>query len=517
MAGTAFRNAATTRLFGDWIATDTDPNDDWMQDGRPLSARAWDLYRNNPLVAAIVETMVEGTLGDCGLQFRSLYAEDDSEETSEHELKVRRQINGWVARCTAGMRADAAGMLTWFDMHRQLRATRRVAGEAFAIRLWKPGRPNAKSGTCWRVVDPSRVCNPHFGPNTRTMFEGVELDGDGQPVAIHVISSSVNLVRYAETKTWTRVAIYAPDGTRNVIHLRRSGKADQIRSETDFAPILGDTKHLDDLKLAHVVGKKANASIALLVNTKDPAAAARADRNGAQLAGNVGIKPLMKYYMGLEDKVTTFGFQFQGAEFDELLMALMQVDTATHRLPVEYVLARLTRTNMAASRSAMMLAHRTFRREQEEHIAQGYEPMISALIVEGVARGEIDAQDGIDRDRLCAGKYLRPAVLWPDPLKEVQAAKAKRDLGISPSTVVAELGEDFEDEIRQTAQDRKFAKAQGVDITAEATAERIVTEPKKPTNLDGSEPAGGDVPADGEGNGGDGTPPDGGTPAKEDA
>ncbi len=506
MAGLAFRNAATTRLFGDWIATDTDPNDDWWLDGRPLATRAWDLYRNNPLVAALVETMVEGTLGDCGLQFRSLYAEDDSDETSEHELKVRRQINAWIARATGGMRADAAGMLSWFDMHRQLRTTRRVAGEAFAIRVWKPGRPNAATGTCWRVVDPTRVCNPNFGTNTRTMFEGVELDGDGQPVAIHVISSIINLVRYAEKKTWTRVPIYAPDGTRNVIHLRRPGRADQIRSESDFAPILGDMKHLDDLKLAHVVGKKANASIALLINTKDPQAAARADRNGAMLAGNVGIKPLMKYYMGTDDKVTTFGFQFQGAEFDDLLMALMQVDTATHRLPVEYVLARLTRTNMAASRSAMMLAFRTFRREQEEHIAQGYDPMISALILEGVARGEIDAAPDVDRDRLCAGKYLRPAVMWPDPLKEVLAAKAKRDLGISPSTVVADLGEDFEDEIRQTAQDMKFAQAQGVDLTASAMGDRRISEAETPADA-----ANGAQPADG----GDGaTPPDGGATPK---
>lgn len=464
MAGIAYSNAATTRLNSDWVTTPGDVNDEWAADARTLANRAWDLYRNNPLAAAMVETMVDGTFGDCGLEFRSLYAEDDATDTSEAELEVRRAINAYVARATAEMRPDAAGMMSWLDLHRALRISRRVAGEGFAIRVWKPNRVNARTATCWRLIDPARVCNPDYGANTQRMFEGFELDAEGAPVAIHVISSHQNLVRYAERKTWKRVPIYAPDGTRNVIHCRAPGRPDLVRGVSGFAPILGDLKHIDDTKLAYVVGKKANASIALIVNTKNPAAAAAADKHGAVLAGATGIKPLMRYYVGLEDKVNTFGFQFQGGEFDELLLALMQVDTATWRLPVEMVLARLTRTNMAASRSAMMLAFKTFRREQEEHIAQAYQPMIAALIREGVARGEIEVPADIDPDRLTAGRYLRPAVMWPDPLKEAQAAAAKIALGVAPSTVLGELGHSFEDEVMQSKQDHELAKAQGVKI-----------------------------------------------------
>lgn len=504
--GLAYKAAGATRLTGDWLTHAGEINDAWEQDGRTLAERGWDLYANNALAAAMVETMVDGTFGDCGLEFRSLYSEDDSDETSEAELAVRRQINAYVARATAAMRADAAGLMSWADMHRALLISCRAAGEGFAIRVWKPGRVNAVTATCWRLIDPARVCNPNFGPNTERFFEGFELDGDGVPVAIHVISSHQNQIRPAAKKTWTRIPIYGPDSTRTVIHRRLPGRADQIRGVSAFSPIMGDVKHLDDTKLAYVVGKKANASIALLVNTKDPAAAARADRHGAVLAGAHGIKPLMRYYLGLEDKVTTFGFQFQGGDFDEMLLAIMQTDSACWRLPIEMVLARLTRTNMAASRSAMMLAFKTFRREQDSHIAQAYDPMIAAIIVEGVARGDIKAKPGIDLDRLTAGKYLRPAVLWPDPLKEAISAKAKIELGVAPSTVLAELGHSLDDEVMQTKQDLAFAKAQGVKLggapPAPAAAPGAPGAPAAAADAEG-DPA--KDPADGE-DGGDGAP-----------
>lgn len=467
--GLAFKGAAHGRLLNNWIAPSLDVNDAWWEDGRTIADRSWDLYQNNPYARAMVETIIGGTFGANGLTFRSLYSEDDNPQVSDHELQVRRQINKYVSKVVRGTRADVSGVMTWAEMHRALNISRRVTGDGIAIRLFRPDRKTAVAGTCWRLVDPARVCNPNYGANSKTMFEGFELDSEGSPIAIHVISTHPNLMRYAETKTWTRIPIIADDGTRNVIHRRAPGRPDQIRGVGSFSSVMEDLKHLGDLKLATVVAKKAQASIAYFINTKDPRAAAASDRNGAMINGAVGIKPLMKYYLNSEDKITSFNFQFQGGEFDDLLVSILQGASATWRLPVEIVLRRLTKTSLSSSRAALLDYYQTCQAEQDEHIEQAYNPMIAAIIVEGVARGEIEAPTD-DMDRLTLGRYLRPARIWPDPLKEAQAAKAWIGVGRSPSSVFAEAGFSYDDEISQTRQDEDYADAQGVEITDDAAA-----------------------------------------------
>jgi lambda family phage portal protein len=494
-AGLAYHASQRNRLFGDWNIGQSDPNDEWWLEAGTIASRAWDLFNNNPYARALVETDIAGVFGSKGLEFRSTYSEDDDPAVSESELAVRRSINKYVSRVTRGTRPDVAGLMSWVDMHRALRIARRVVGDGFAVRVWKPGRPQAVAGTCWRLIDPARVSNPSFGANSKTMFEGFELDADGQPVAIHVLNTHPNIIRYRDKMVWTRVAIHAPDGTRNVIHCRPVGRADQIRGISAFAPCMEDLKHLGDLKLAWVVAKKANASIAYFINTKDPTKAAASDRNGAVINGTVGIKPLMKYYLPTDDKIQSFNFPYQGAEFDELLMSIMQGVCAPWTFPVEIVLRRLTRSNLASSRSALLDYYQANTRGQDEHIEQAAHPMVCAHIREGLDRGEIEAPDGADIDRLCEGRFLRPARVWPDPKKEAEAAGLWIALGRSRSSAFAEVGMEFQDEVTELRQDEDYAEAQGVDLpTPGATASAAPGSPAVDDNGDPIDPNSDETP-----------------------
>lgn len=472
-AGLAYHASQQGRLLGDWVPNLSDPNDEWWLEAKPISARAWDLFENNPYARALVETDIAGVFGSRGLEFRSLYSDDDNPQVSDSELAVRRSIDKYVKRVTSCRRADASGLMSWADLHRALRVSRRVTGDGFAIRVWKPNRPRAMSATCWRLIDPARVSNPNFGANSKTLFEGFELDADGAPVAVHILNTHPNLMRYAERREWVRVAIYAPDGTQNVIHTRPVGRADQYRGVSAFSPCMEDLKHLGDIKLAWVVAKKANASIAYFINTKDPSKAAASDRNGAVINGTVGIKPLMKYYLGQDDKIQAFNFPYQGAEFDELLMSVMQGVCAPWTFPVEIVLRRLTRSNLASSRSALLDWYQACQRGQDEHVEQAALPMVAAHIREGVARGDIQVPDSADMDRLCEGRFLRPPRVWPDPKKEAEAGEAWLRLGRSRSSIFAEAGMEFDDEITQRRQDDDYAQAQGVDLSVAPMADRV--------------------------------------------
>lgn len=495
MAGLAYSGSASNRFLADWTVQLTDSNDDWWKDAPTLAARSWHLYDNDPYFHALVETMVGGVFGAAGLRFRSLYQEDAKPETSDRERDIRRDIDKCIASASSRKRMDASGLLSWRDMSAMLYRSALVAGDGFAIRTWKPNRPDAYQATCWRVIAPERVSNPKNTQNTAQLFEGFELDGDGRPVAIHVQKSHPNLQRVAVEYEWQRVPLFAPDGSRNVIHRKRVRRPEQIRGLGCAAPVMVYLRMLSQTTEAWVIAKRIQASYALMIKTDDPAKAANADKFGALLTGNAPTKPGMRYYHNHES-VTPLDYQFQGNDYEQFRNPIIEAVCATECVPYEMVLQRLTKSNMASSRAALLSYYTTCQREQDGQVEDVEQVRVEAILREEVARDKLTLRSD-NWDEVTAGRFLRPPRVWPDPLKEAQSVRAWVDLGRSMSGAYAEAGLDFESEILQRAQDNALLDAQGVSISEETIAERIVTEPKEVAAVDDpaadptADPAGG--------------------------
>ncbi len=477
MAGLAYSGAASNRFLADWTAQLTDSNDDWWRDAPTLAARSWHLYDNDPYFHALVETLVGGVFGATGLRFRSLYQEDTKPETSDREREVRREIDKAMTSACNRKRLDAIGLLSWRDMSAMIYRSALVAGDGFAVRTWKPERVDAYQATCWRIIDPARVSNPNFAANTEQMFEGFELDGDGRPVAIYVQKSHPNLQRVAMKFDWQRVPIFAPDGSRNVMHRKRVKRPEQIRGLGCAAPVLVYLRMLGQTTEAWVIAKRIQASYALMVKTDDPSKAAAADKYGALLTGNSPTKPGMRYYHNHES-ITPLDYQFQGNDYEQFRNPIIEAVCATECVPFEMVLQRLTKSNLASSRAALLSYYTTCQREQDGQIEDVEQIRVEAVLREEVARDRLTVS-GDNWDEITAGRFLRPPRVWPDPLKEANAARAWIDLGRSLSSVYAEAGLDFESEILQRAQDDKLLEAQGISISEATPGAPIVTEPKE--------------------------------------
>jgi hypothetical protein len=120
---------------------------------------------------------------------------------------------------------------------------------------------------------------------------------------------------------------------------------------------------------------------------------------------------------------------------------------------------------MAASRVALLQAYRTFHGHQNDLIDSTEDVWNHSLIREDLARGRItiDQIDSETLDRICAGRYLRPARFMPDPLKEAQAADVlTKRLGFSYSTVYGDMGADTETEWADREANDKDLKMRGI-------------------------------------------------------
>lgn len=460
--GIAYEGAAQNRFLQDFQDELRDANDDWWMDARTLAARSWQLFHNDPYFHALVETLVGGVIGAGGLRFRSLYQEDDGQDTTQAELDTRAAINARVRRATARTRIDANGLLSYRDAQAVLYRSCLVTGDGIAVRVWKPNRINATHGTCWRHLDSARISNPNLGANTDHMFEGFELDDDGAPIAVHAQRSHPNRTRTSPSFVWDRIPFYAPDGSLNVIHRKRIQRPEQIRGIGIATPVLLYLAMLKGTSEAWAIAKRIQASYALLIKTKNPVEAAAADRYGATLTGRSPIKPGGRYYHN-HDAVEPLNWQFQGSDYENFRNPIIEAVCAVENVPYEMVLQRLTKSNLASSRAALLSYYTTCRREQDAHIEQAELPRIEAFLREDIVRGNLSVRSQ-DWDEITRGRWQRPPRVWPDPEKEAKAARAWEGLGRSLTGIYDEAGLDFEAEILQRKEDNAFLATQGVSI-----------------------------------------------------
>ncbi|MBA3684657.1 MAG: phage portal protein [Planctomycetes bacterium] len=477
--------ASTDRILGSWGVTLADPMDVSADSGPNVGARGEWLYDNDPLAKAVVETILAGALGTSGLEYHSLYQADDAEKASDAEVAVRKQIARRLRCATRGTRFDANGVLSRREMSAVTLASAITRGDSWSVRCWLPNRPGRQThATCWRIIHSARVCNPQWRADSEHFRQGIELDDSGDPIAIHVLSAHP-ASRVTKSREWVRVALYAPDGSPNVTHHCVHRIPGQLRPVGWFAPVIQLMRLFGRTLEAKTVADSLKASMGLICECEDPEGMADADANGAVLTGNTKIVPGKVYYVRKGTVWKELNFQYNGQDFASWFDVVMTNLCAPFRVPPEFVLQRLTRSNMASSRVALAQAYATFHSTQNDLIGSTEDPWNHSVIHEDLARGTlgIAAPAEVEAlDRLLSGHYMRPPRWMPDPMREGQAAALwVHQLGKSPTSVYADQGESFADQVVQRAQDDALMEQHGVEL-APANAKGKPTSPSGDDN-----------------------------------
>lgn len=478
-----------------------DPRDLFRLEGEILGARAEDLARNNPIAAAIVETIIDNVCGTDGMEFTSTYQADADPEVSDDDIRAQDAITSWVRRAMGKCRWDAAGLRSTRDLLADLLWCAILPGTGVSIRTWKPQRiGNPLTGWCARVIHPSRLVNPDRRPNSASLANGFELDADGDPVAAHIVTHRMQLS--GEPDRWTRMPLVGADGQRNVHLLTIGHHPEQIQGFGFLTPILDLVKVHGGTIRAYVVAKQIQASFPIVVETDDPKMIAQAVRLGVYLgpecANRIKLRPNQ---ILIARKGTTHTFtdlKFNGADMAAFNDGLLELACAAIGFPPDVALKRLTKSSLASARAALADAWRFVQLTRRRLIDYVLEPWVCLAIAEGLARGEIAGVASDDMDRLSAGIYEGTAMPDPDPYKSAaRAGILLHDVRMSPSTVYRGLSADFRREMIRAAADARLAERYGVSLekatgpaAATAAADEPVTAPADaPDESPADEPA----------------------------
>lgn len=490
----------------DWPVTGTEVNDDWWRENTSIANRSWHLWRNNAYAVALINTLCEYALGADGLTPRSVYATDadrlrvgkvdiNATDALQDTRVARMHIDRALMRAFAGKNFDASGQLSKKDMSTTMMVTTAVTGDSFAIRCWKPNRPgNPATATCWRIVDPARVSNENWGYNTDTQFEGIALDADGRPKGVWVQRKSPYAVQNVNY-TWDYIPWYSPNGQLNVIHMKAPGRPEAIRGVGWMAPIMDLINQLGNVTSAYVAAKRVQACIGMIVQTGDANASNAVDSATARTTNASRMYPGMIRYELADSKITTLNWNFDGADHSDFQDSMIQPVAAAWGYPMEVVQHRLSKSNLAASRAALMAAYRTGCSHQRMAIDGMETPWCESVLIEEIATRRIPVENIQDAMLL---RFNRPPQAFPDPVREATADGIRLTQGMSHSTIFERNGLDFEQEILQKHQDENFAAANGVILYQEGADGTPVAE--NGDDSDDSDESNADNGPDGSGN-----------------
>lgn len=436
-----------------------DSDADSLRDLRELRARSRDLVRNSSIAGGAIETQVTNVVGS-GLRLisridaKKLGLDDDAAE--EWQDNVEREFCLWAE----SEYADANGQQTWAEMQDLAFRSQLESGDTFVV-LAQVAHDNWPFKLALQIIEADRVSNEGFVADTDGCTAGIERDKSHFPTAIWVCNRHPGRYISPTDFKWTRVAIRGKSGRRNVLHLMRKLRPGQTRGIPALAPIIETLKQLDRYSMAEVDAAVNSAVFALFVrmdpdtftDTFDDTAQQAYIDSAKRWDGTVKSGAAINLLPGEEVNSPSMGRP--NPNFDPFVNAVMTQIGMALNIPKE-VLTKHFQSSYSAARAALLDAWRTFKIRREWLAAKFCQPVYEEWLADAVASGRISApgffSDPAIRKAWAGAQWSGDGPGAIDPLKEVQAAQARVDMGLT--TLAEEIsaydGGDWDDKHRES-------------------------------------------------------------------
>lgn len=472
-AGSRYEGSRFNRLVMDWVTSSLGTNPPaWELD--TLRARSQDRTRNDPIGAALPETLVTNIVGS-GLEPQSRIRADRlgiSEEAAEDlENQAEAAFDSWQRRADAAGRLDFAELIT-VVMYKIIED-----GEVLVNlpMLSAPGRP---LGRALELVAAERLATPR-GKSGQNIFQGIELGEERKEPRRYWIRKAPKVVGDMELTGYEFTGIPARDaqGRPLILHLFATRQPGQLRGVPHFAPVLKYFKSLADSLDAEVVAQKVAACLSAVITRTDPLnpvfPTTQDPDTGKKL---IKLEPGMVPTLGIGEDLKLIDFKRGGETFDVFLTKVLRIIGNALGLPYELLLKDFSKTNYSSARAALLEAWRVFVYWRNWLTRKFCQPVWELVLEEAYLRGRFAARDFYaHREEYCRAVWIGPGRGWVDPVKEVVAAKLEEDYNYATlADQCAAQGRDWEDVLKQKAREMKRRRELGLPEPLAAQVQVVV-------------------------------------------
>lgn len=474
-----------------WMPTAGSPNSDIIRDLPQLRSRSRDQMRNAPIAVGAMETTIGHVVGT-GLAMvpaiDAVFLGLSQEQADAWRAETRRRWEQWC--CSVD--CDAARQLNFYGLQELAFRSTLESGDAFVVtpRLERAGRG---AQLALQLLEADRVSNPDRKPNTATLVDGIEVDGDtGEALACHVSRFHPGDSQMG-TNTWRRIALRGESGRRNVLHLFKPLRPGQVRGVPWISPILEPLKQLQRFTDAELKAAVDSAIFSVFVKMDpdafqdlfDEDAQGAIVESASQWSGEMESGKAVNLLPGEEIQSPAPGRP--NPAFDPFVQAILRQIGVALQLPYE-VLTMHYQSSYSAARAALLMAWKFFRARRDWLATYMCQPVYELWLSEQVAEGQIGAPgffaSPITRAAWCGAAWIGDGPGSIDPQKEVTAAQKRVDMGIS--TLAAESilhdGVDWESKHAQRMREVTARRDGGLDGSSQADATGEIAQEDDPTD-----------------------------------
>lgn len=419
------------------------PQEDIDANNLTLRQRARMLYMAAPIATSAIRTNRTNVIG-IGLQFKSRIDRETLAMTQEAadawQARTEREFALWAEDKRA---CDATGVNNFAAMQQLALASWLTSGDVFAVvKQYRP-TPLHPYSLRLHLIEADRVATPvdsgavspmltttGKAANGNIIYDGVEVNGDGQIAAYHIRSTYPFEFGTAETK-WTRVPVCgARTGLPNVLHVMESERPDQYRGVSCLAQIIEPLLQLRRYTESELSAALVESFFTAFVKTN-----AGADDNPFNEVGSsqpetsrdpneYEMGPGQINFMEPGEDIVFASPQRPASGFGDFMRAVCEQAGAALEIPADLLLKSFN-SSYSASRAALLEAWKAFRMRRKWFVDDFCTPVYELWLSEAVARGRISAP-GFFTDPAIRAAYLGAEWIGPsqgqlDPVKEITA------------------------------------------------------------------------------------------------
>lgn len=420
---------------------------DTLGDLPALRARSRDAERNDPIGRGALHTHLDNVVGS-GLvpspKINREYLATAVGLTDDAANAFERNAAFVVRTVLGSTRLDFEGRRSFGQLQRSGQFATLSGGDCFVVRRYQP-RPGDVVGVKVQLLEADRIATPPELGESATLRSGIEYDEHGCMVAVHVASHHpVEAFADGEPTTYTRIPVHGPKtGERLVLQLGEMLRPGQSRGVPLLAPVIAHLKQLSRLSAAELEAAVMQAFMTVFLHRGDKTGGdepSLADLETDETEGLPDRPNSVKMGKGTvvelpEDlKPTLVDPTRPNGKFEPFFLAIVRQIGVAVQIPYELLIKHF-QASYSASRAALLEAWRVFELKQDLLIEQFCQVVYDWVLTEVIARGIVEAPGFFD-DPFARAAYLGASWTGPtptqlDPLKEVNAAKARVDAGFS--------------------------------------------------------------------------------------
>lgn len=463
-------NLSKNSLAG-WLWRGGDADRDIGLNVQVLRERSRDAFMGIPLASAAIETLDTNVIGEGLFPAPNIDGETlglDEEETSALNKEVATKFNWWAQD---PRECDFESKHTFYTLQHTAFQSMLLSGDCPILFPLKP-RPGTMFELRLRILEADRVCNPAIttiGANfLQNIFNGVELNNDGELVAYHVaaqhpLAMGAQFQMTMNSQTFRVEPFGALTGRRNMILMMRPERPEQRRGVPILAVCLELLKQMGRYIDSTVVGAVIQSYFTAFITSEFPDPTIfdnlLTEEQKAEItnlnAYNVQLGPGIVNFMRPGHSVNFANPTMPQATFGEFTISVAKFVGAALGIPYEVLLKQFN-ASYSASRAALLDFWRRVRKYRALVIDQLCQPTYEEWLIDAISLGRIENFKGGFDDPLVRKAMLR--CIWTgssagslDPQKEVAAADMKVKCGFSTTErESAELnGSNYRDNIRQ--------------------------------------------------------------------